>query len=134
MVKMSKNLKIGIGILLIAVCIAIGYSTVFKFFNPYHFVSNLTANPDQYMNKQVQVIGVVVPGTIELASGTLKFDITDGNSRIKVAYGGSPVPIRESINVVVIGSLISPTQFQATKILTQCPSKYEQTLSAANKT
>ena len=134
--KYSKTLKLGIGVVIIIAAFGFSYTAILDFLNPYKFVSNITTNPDRYINKQVQVVGVVVPGSVVWVPRTLKFEITDGDSKIGVIYNGDPpAAFKEGLRVVTIGTLLSPNQFQAAKILTQCPSKYEQALiGALNKT
>lgn len=131
----AKRVKIGIGISVIILCIAISYSAISEFTSPYRYPTDILENPDQYVNKQVQVVGVIVKGSFLHTSDnpkTYNFRVTDGKTGIGVVYQGDlPATFKEGTKVVVIGSLSSPNEFHAVKLLSACPSKYEQELDKA---
>jgi cytochrome c-type biogenesis protein CcmE len=135
--KTAKNIKIGVGILVIILCIAIGFSALSGFVNPYKTVSEVVLHSEKYIGKQVQVEGIVVEETISWIPPKLTFALTDGISKMNVVYVGilpGTFPVgreigKESIiDVVVIGHL-TPMYFNATQILVKCPSKYELKLN-----
>jgi cytochrome c-type biogenesis protein CcmE len=136
--KTAKNLKLGLGIATIILCIAIGFSALSGFVNPYKTVGDVVSNPERYMGRQLQVEGQVVEETISWIPNTLTFVLTDGRAEMKVTYkgilpsnfpAGKEIGSESRIDVVVIGSLISPGEFRATQILVKCPSKYELKLN-----
>jgi cytochrome c-type biogenesis protein CcmE len=70
----------------------------------------------------------VVPESVRAETDklTLEFTITEGNDSIPVVYHGvTPDTFRAGSDVVVEGQLDSQGVFQASSILTKCPSKYE---------
>jgi cytochrome c-type biogenesis protein CcmE len=136
--KTAKNLKLVGGILVIILCIGIGFSALSGFVNPYKTVTEITSNPEKYIGRQVQVEGRVIEETIEWVPNVLTFILTDETSQLRVIYKGvvpNTFPIgkeigkQSRIDVVVIGSLVSPHEFKAEQILVKCPSKYEMKLN-----
>jgi cytochrome c-type biogenesis protein CcmE len=129
----AKKVKIGIGIVVIILCIGISYDALSEFANPYKTVSDVISNPERYANKQIQVEGYVLEEANWIPN-TLTFVMTDGNARMKVVYQGilpRNFPVgrelgnKSRIDVVVIGTLTTPNEFKASQILVKCPSKYE---------
>jgi len=112
-------------VLIIAFTSIILYSAS-TFTNPYYTVSEVTADPAGFTGRRIQMIGQVVNGSIWIGSGTLQFKIAEGGSELIVIYSGSmPQNFQEGISVVTVGNLVSENTFQATQILTKCPSKYQ---------
>jgi cytochrome c-type biogenesis protein CcmE len=87
------------------------------------------------MNKNVQVVGVVVDGTWEqVGPNTFEFKLTDGNDTVDVEYTGDvPGTFKPGVGITVIGTLVSPDKVVANKLLAKCPSKYEETLMDAKE-
>lgn len=111
---------IGVGI--IAICIGIILASASQYVNPYHTVSEA----QNLVGQQIQVIGTVVKDSIQLSTGTLNFQITDGDTKLNVSYlGAPPQNFVDELEVVIIGTMQSINSFSATQILTKCPSKYE---------
>lgn len=136
--KTAKKLKVGFGALIIILFVAIGFSALSGFVNPYKSVSEVVSSPDKFLNRQIQLEGRVVEETVRWVPNTLTFVLTDDVSQIQVTYEGvlpSNFPVgkdlgsESEIDVVVIGSLVSPNQFKAEQILVKCPSKYELQLN-----
>jgi cytochrome c-type biogenesis protein CcmE len=105
------------------------------FLNPIKFVSEVTAQPEEYLNRNVQVAGLIVQESLQKGSepNSYVFDLTDGNAMIKVEYSGSaPVPkVKPGVGVTVIGVLTSEDTLKSNKILLKCPSKYQEELTKA---
>ncbi len=136
--KTAKKMKLVVGAVIIFLFIGIGFSALSGFINPYKTVSEVIQNPSDYENRQIQVEGYVIKDTITWAPGDLRFSITDGKENLDVVYqdvlpANFPVTKNYSDNsrldVVVIGSLVPPSKFNATQILVKCPSKYEAELN-----
>jgi cytochrome c-type biogenesis protein CcmE len=74
----------------------------------------------------VQVIGTVVNGSSRWSDGAWSFNITDGQTVIKVVFKGAlPQGFKEGEQVVVIGKPVSSGTIESYKMLIKCPSKYE---------
>lgn len=119
---------------LMALGVALAYDALTSYVNPYLTVSQVAQNPGSYED-EVQIIGFVANGSIQISGSNLSFLLVDSSSDIEVTYGkGVPQNFQEGIEVVVIGSLTEVNHVAAANILTKCPSKYEsaregQTLS-----
>lgn len=72
-----------------------------------------------------EVKGTVVAGTLHVGDDATYFDLTDGTNTITVKYVGALAPdLAEGKEVVAVGTLTSPDQVDAHKILVGCTSKY----------
>lgn len=105
----------------------LAYDAFNSYINPYLTASQLIRNSSAYLNKNIQVIGTIVNGSTSWREdGTLLFNLTDGESTIRITYKGSlPQNFKEGEQAVVIGKLISLNIMEASQILVKCPSKYE---------
>ena len=107
-------------------------SSIEDFLNPIKFVSEVTAQPEDYVNRNVQVAGLIVKETIERGEdpNSYFFDLTDGTSTIRVRYRGSdPIPdVKPGVGVTVIGTLSPDGTLASNKVLFKCPSKYQEAL------
>jgi cytochrome c-type biogenesis protein CcmE len=103
------------------------------FLNPLKYVSEVTAAPEEYLNRNVQVVGVIVEGTWEqIGDNSFAFKLTDGNGTVDVDYTGDvPGTFKPGVGITVIGTLTAPDKVVAHKLLAKCPSKYEETLMDA---
>ena len=118
----------------IVICIAlgflgyVGYTLLESKLDYYMTVSELTAKGESVYDQGVRVNGDVVPGSIDsdIENFTLTFRITDGQKILDVSYQGTrPDNFGDETQVVLEGKLRSTGIFDASKILTKCPSKYE---------
>lgn len=92
----------------------------------YVTVSELLARPASAETRGLRVTGKVVPGTVERAGRRLRFEVTDGQKSVPVTYEGVvPETFTEESDVVVEGSYVPHGAFEASGLLTKCPSKYE---------
>jgi len=76
---------------------------------------------------RVRLGGTVVPGTVrwDASHRHLRFAVTDGRHALPVAYSGVvPDIFAEGRQVVVEGMLDRNGTFDATTLLTKCPTKY----------
>lgn len=132
---MNKKTKVvlGMGILLLGLWISV--SAIEDFLSPIKFVSEVTAQPEAYLNRNVQVAGLIVRNSLQRGEepNSYVFDLTDGKATIRVEYSGSaPVPkVKPGVGVTVIGVLVSEDTLKSNKILIKCPSKYQEELTRA---
>lgn len=138
--KTKKKLKYVAGVGLILVFLLVIFSTTSSsgsnFINPYKSVSEIVENPNNYINKQVQVQGYVVKDTIAWAPKNLNFTLTDGKNTIPIVYYGvipATFPLgaeldeSSRIDVVAIGRF-DGEKVVADQLLVKCPSKYQSQL------
>jgi len=123
---MNKKLLIGGSIILIVVAYlfwsgmkdsSVYFMTVEEFFN----------QVDQVEGKGTRVNGDIVPGSInwDAQNILLTFQLTDGKNVLNVRHNGvAPDTFIEGLSVVVEGKYENGI-FNATQIMTKCPSKYE---------
>lgn len=95
----------------------------------YKTVDELLADPGRFETRPVRINGVLVPGSIKAKPGTedYLFQITKRQQVLNVAYSGIlPDTMLEDQELVVQGVYDgAEARFQASEILTKCPSKYE---------
>ena len=81
------------------------------------------------MGKRIRVNGTVAPESLKIAADrkNATFELAGATGRIGVTCAG-PLPdnLQEAMDVVVEGTLESPTHMQGSKVLTRCASKYER--------
>lgn len=133
MATTQKKHKVILGVAIIALSLWAGITAIEDFLNPIKFVSEVTAEPEKYMNRNIQVAGLIIRETIQPgdAPNSYRFMLTDGNATINVEYTGTdPVPeLRPGVGVTVIGVLVSEDTVRSNKILRKCPSKYQEELT-----
>ncbi|MFQ5976053.1 MAG: cytochrome c maturation protein CcmE [Candidatus Hydrothermarchaeales archaeon] len=130
--RKAKKVKLGIGILVILLSLYVGFGAMDSFISPIRGVSEVTAQPERYLNRNIQVAGAVVPGSwVEDPSlpNTYHFKLYEGDEVIDVVYTGTvPTNLKKDVGITAVGVLTSPTHLEANKLLTKCPSKYESKL------
>jgi len=126
---MNVNRKFYIGGFVVLTAIAylsyVGFNSGATY---YYTVSELTQIESPITSESVRVSGSIVPDSVreEVTTRTLRFVITDGTDSLPVTYQGIvPDSFISDSEVVVEGHLDSDGIFQASGILTKCPSKYE---------
>ena len=90
-------------------------------------VNEFFAQIDQMEGKGTRVNGDIVDGSIKWDAHNLllTFQLTDGKNVLNVRHNGvAPDTFIEGLSVVVEGKYENGT-FNATQIMTKCPSKYE---------
>ena len=89
-------------------------------------------------HKTVQVKGEWLrdrESAFEASSGKFIFQMRDGHGKeMKVCYGGAKPNNFEIANAIVVKGSYQEGVFQASDILTKCPSKYEGDAAAVKKT
>ena len=97
------------------------------FLTPSELSQKVAADPS-FFNVGMKVGARVVPGTVskEVASQTLRFQITDGSATYPVTFHGLPPDtFTDSVEVVVEGRLQKDGVIHATNVLAKCGSRYE---------
>jgi cytochrome c-type biogenesis protein CcmE len=135
---MNKKGKVVFGGFVVLIGLWLSASAIEDFLNPIKFVSEVTAQPGDYTNRNVQVADLIVKETLQKGDETNSyiFDITDGKATIKVKYKGlDPVPeVKPGVGVTVIGTLTSDGTLESRKVLLKCPSKYQEELDKVYQT
>lgn len=100
------------------------------FLTPTELQARITQDPS-FHDVGVKVGASVVPGTVQrdVATQTVRFDVTDGSYRFPVVYRGlTPDTFTDSVEVVVEGRYKEDGVFYATTVLAKCGSRYEAAL------
>ena len=121
--KYKNMFGIGIVAILIIYLSAQSFSNALSF---YYEVGEFVQKADSLNGKVVNVNGSIVKGSTiwEPEKARLTFKLGDNNGTITVVSNeGMPGNYKEGIPAVVTGLLINGT-FQATQVVTKCPSKY----------
>lgn len=120
-----KNIKVIVGILIILVSLMVGYSALSDA-RYYRTVEEVAQDPVYYSSHGVNMIGVIVNGTLEQVSAQeYRFRITDNNATIDVVYYNVlPRTFNKEGTIVVIGKM-NLTRFEATEMQVKCPTKYD---------
>ena len=124
-----KMLKLAVGsLILIAAGTAIILS-LSSFVNPYVTVNELLQDPQHYQDDNIQLVGIVVSGTLSYEDTNTQFilqDFDDTNDKVEVKYNDIPPNgLQDNQKIVAIGQLHNNGEFEAHKLLMQCPSKYD---------
>ncbi|NOZ62004.1 MAG: cytochrome c maturation protein CcmE [Calditrichaeota bacterium] len=93
----------------------------------FHTVGEFFDRQEELAGKGTRVNGDLVPDSIKFDAENLilTFQITDGAKVLNVRYHGvAPDTFSEAVSVVVAGKYVDGV-FQATQLMTKCPSKYE---------
>ena len=123
---LSKKFIIGGLILLISLAF-FSYMAFVQSVPYYYSVSELVGQSASESGESVRVNGVVVPNSVKAYGdgSTVRFKLSDGKEDLSVVYRGVvPPTFHEGSEVVVEGIYDHQSIFEATDILTKCPSKY----------
>lgn len=121
--KYKNMFGIGIVAILLIYLGAQSFSNALSF---YYEVGEFVQKADSLNGKVVNVNGTIVKGSTiwEPEKARLTFKLGDNNGTITVVSNeGMPGTYKEGIPAVVTGYFINNT-FQATQVVTKCPSKY----------
>ncbi len=122
-IKQKNMFGIGIVAILLIYLGAQSFSNALSF---YYEVGEFVQKADSLNGKVVNVNGSILKGSTiwEPEKARLTFKLGDNNGKITVVSNeGMPGNYKEGIPAVVTGYFINNT-FQATQIVTKCPSKY----------
>ncbi len=134
MASKDKKVKLFLGIGLIALALWIGVGAMENFLVPYKLVSEITAQPSEYLNRNIRVVGIIEQDSWRMTdtAGIYEFRITDGDATLNVVYrGDAPGTLNPDAKITAFGVLISEDTIRANKLAIKCPSKYEQKLEDA---
>jgi len=123
---MNKKLIIG-GLIILIVVVYLFWSGMKDSSVYFMTVAEFFEQIDQMEGKGTRVNGDIVPGSIKWDAQhiLLTFQLTDGKNVLKVRHKGvAPDTFQEGLSVVVEGKYENGI-FNATQIMTKCPSKYE---------
>src|SRR5437870_10411280 len=129
---MQAGTKFALGVVLIVGSVGYLMASGIKqtgqyFLTPSELAQRVSADPSFY-DVGMKVGARVVPGTVskEVASQTLRFQVTDGSARYPVVFHGLPPDtFNDSVEVVVEGRLKRDGVIYATSVLAKCGSRYE---------
>ena len=126
MLLKRKRLVIATVAVVAAVALLV-YIGVTQFGTYYFTVSEFVAEGDSIHGKQARVSGTVVAESVDwdVDNVTLRFILSEGGATLPVVYSGVvPDAFREDGDLVVEGKSDAGGVFNATKLVTKCPSKY----------
>lgn len=113
-----------IGLLVYLVSASFGDTMIY-----YKTVAELLAETQKFEDRPIRINGVLVPDSIRQKPGTdqFRFQVKKEGSVLDVEYAGIlPDAMQPGKELVVQGVLPAGKKiFQASQILTKCPSKYE---------
>lgn len=96
----------------------------------YLLVSELVENPDEYVGHDVNTMGTVKNGTLNVATTGISFtleDPEDESYEVEVVYTGAlPANLAEGMGLSISGKMVSESRIEANKIVMGCPSKYSE--------
>jgi cytochrome c-type biogenesis protein CcmE len=125
---MNKKTKLLSGVSIVVVLLVYLVFSTGLASNQYE-VSEAVAAQGNLTGKLIVVNGSMVPGTDNWDSinRTLTFKLTDGKATIDVVYTGDKPDIPpEAVNIqAVVTGQFNSNMFEAFRMLTKCPSKYE---------
>ncbi len=127
MKSVKKKFIIGGGILVAVVAYLI-FAGAGSQVSYYLTVSELEASPPEISDASVRVAGRIGEGSVvwDAPALELRFDVVEGEQSLPVVYHGAmPAGFTEGSEILVEGSYREGEPFQATQLVTRCPSKYE---------
>ncbi len=125
---MNKKNRLILGVAIVVVLL--GYLLVSSGTSKVYEVSEAVAARETFAGKPpITVNGTLIPGTDKWdpLNNTLTFKMTDGIATMDVVYiGDKPNMAAEAVSIqVIVTGLFNNDVFEAFKMLTKCPSKYE---------
>jgi len=93
----------------------------------YMTLAEMRDRGDTVYGDKIRLGATVVDGSIQAdADGVTRFVVTDGANELPVSYaGGVPDAFKDGADVVLQGRLTPSGNFEASSLLTKCPSKYK---------
>lgn len=124
--KIEKKYKILIGITLIILSLAIGYSAISDFSSYYRSVEEVTDDPDYYSTHEVNIKGVIVNGTFKQTEARqYTFQLIDNNATMDVKYNAALPQTFDRNSTLVLTGRMNGTVFETSEMQVKCPTKYE---------
>ncbi|MGB3908681.1 MAG: cytochrome c maturation protein CcmE [Methanomethylovorans sp.] len=126
---MEKQQKALVAIMFMALVVIIGLWGI-DFSQGYIMVSELTNYPQSHIGNEVNTMGNIKNGTLQIAPGMINFllvDAEDHISEIQVEYTGDlPASFAEGQSISLSGTMVSAQKIEAHQIVMGCPSKYAE--------
>ncbi len=125
MSHIGYNKKIILAVLVIILCIMLGYTTVSNYMIEYSTINEILES--KTAQNDIHVVGTIEPGSFtHLYTDSYTFILTDDTASMNVIYTGSlPSSFSENSEIVIIGTMESGT-FISTKLIARCPSKFTE--------
>ncbi|MFX0044927.1 MAG: cytochrome c maturation protein CcmE [Candidatus Hermodarchaeota archaeon] len=123
---MNKKMRVLLiaGILVVTVGF-VAYGMLTLFVDPYISVDAVVEDPEAYMGRSIQVKGTLQPGSISINAENVTLVLDGETHSITVLVEGELPNLTDGQDMVAIGFLESGALIRASRILAQCPSKYE---------
>ncbi|WP_406659758.1 cytochrome c maturation protein CcmE [Methanolobus sp. ZRKC3] len=126
---MEKKQKTVIAVVFIALVAAVGLWNV-DLSQGYLVISELVENHEDYVGQNVNTMGTIKNGTLDMSTGGISFilqDSEDDSFEVEVEYTGSlPANLVEGSGISISGKMVSNNRVEATQIVMGCPSKYTE--------
>jgi cytochrome c-type biogenesis protein CcmE len=125
---MNKKNRLILGVTIVVVLL--GYLLVSSGTSKVYEVSEAVADRETFAGKPpITVNGTLIPGTDKWdpLNNTLTFKMTDGIATMDVVYiGDKPNMAAEAVSIqAIVTGQFNNNVFEAFRMLTKCPSKYE---------
>lgn len=95
----------------------------------YLLVSELVEHPDKYVGKNVNTMGTVKDGTLNMSTSGISFILEDPEDTaygVKVVYVGDlPANLADGSQISLTGKMLAD-RIEAERIVMGCPSKYSE--------
>lgn len=124
-----NNKKLKIILISVLSLLLLGFLALRAFENSaayYYTISEVAAQ--EMVEQKVRIKGQLVEGSVDYNASIplLKFALTDGLANVAVAYPGVlPDNFQHADEVIIEGKFNSNGEFMVSKLMLQCPSKYE---------
>lgn len=120
----KKTRAIVVAVIIIATLGFVAYGMSTLFVDPYLSVDTVVQNPSAYMNRQIQVKGKLVAGSLSITASNVTLQMYGDHDTITVLVTGVCPSLQDDQDLVAIGQLQNASLIIASEILAQCPSKY----------
>ncbi len=126
---MDKKQRTVLAVAFIAIVAFVGLWNV-DLSEGYLMISELSSNSDKYVGHEVNTMGMIKNGTLDVTTGSTSFslqDLEEPSYELDVKYTGSlPANLVEGQSVSISGKMISKDMVEAHQIVMSCPSKYSE--------
>ncbi len=125
---MNKKTRMAVTSVILIITIGfVSLQVLNTFGEVYISVDAVTADPDLYMGRTLQVKGNLQPESLSVTSANVTFVIEGNNTSLVVILIGELPDMIDGQEIVAIGTLELGNILRATQLLVKCPSKYETT-------
>lgn len=127
---MNRRLKLGLGVAIIVAALGFLVLSAFSEGTTYFYtVDEVQARGQAAYGRSLRVHGDIVPESVEydLSGPVLRFRIRGPHGgELAVVYRGiRPDNMNQAVSAIVEGRIDGGGAIQATKLMMQCPSRYE---------